>query len=268
MLRQCTVSQNGEANCRHSFSYPIKLKQQTFKETNTPFSYSTKPKKTVDTSANFSQDSQQRTWQERDRWTGGMILISIKLRAGNEWAAWILRQTRIVRKITLISYHIQWLIKCPCETEISYLVERLPFYIWTHKADQRSKTAVKFTIFQFLSSLGSCSLEFDQAIYDVKAYLLVIQQVRMWSNQFPAYQFTNELRTYGLHISFFTSGWQSLPNALSVCIKNPLCVTIAISFSLRVHNLYQHHHKLERGKLWWQQDAGICIWNLDQQHFQ
>ena len=42
---------------------------------------------------------------------------------------------------------------------------------------------------------------------------------------------------YRVHISFFTDGWQSFPNARNVWTKNPLWVTIAISFSFLVHNL-------------------------------
>jgi hypothetical protein len=43
--------------------------------------------------------------------------------------------------------------------------------------------------------------------------------------------------------------WQSFPKALKVWYKNPLWVTIAIFFSLRVHNLHQFTVRKEKNKL-------------------
>lgn len=59
----------------------------------------------------------------------------------------------------------------------------------------------------------------------------------------------NFINPYRLQISFLIKVWQSLPNAFSVWTKNPLCVTIAISFSFRVHNLYREQKKLSRTSL-------------------
>lgn len=62
MLKQCSASQTEEVNCKINFRYPTKLKQQTFMKRNTPFSYFTKPKKTVDTYFREIQNKQRNIW--------------------------------------------------------------------------------------------------------------------------------------------------------------------------------------------------------------